>query len=422
MKIWLMQLAEFLPTDQGGERLLRMGILAQVLVNRGHEVLWWTSTFNHHHKEHRSNKDKYVDISRSYRIAMLRGSGYRRNISLSRMFDQFLVSRKFMKLSKKEEKPDIIIASFPSIDLSLAAAQYGTRNGVPVILDMRDMWPDIFTEFVPRPLKCIVNFFLTPMFNQAQKACAMATAICGITEPFVEWGLKIGRRKRTVLDKSFPMGCFVKHIATEQIREAEIFWDNNGVKVDKEKLTLCFIGSVNQQFDLDTVILAVRKSVANGQALRLVVCGKGEKLDYYKKLSSCDPNIIFTGWVNAAKLYVLMKRSSLGLDPLPDRFDYIVTINNKAIEYMSVGLPVISCPNKGLLQDVLKEYECGLSYEYRDIDGLVGILDRLSRDNGEVAKMSRNALELFKGKFDANKVYGAMGQYIEELAKQSKIK
>ena len=56
----------------------------------------------------------------------------------------------------------------------------------------------------------------------------------------------------------------------------------------------------------------------------------------------------FPGWVDAAKIFVLMRRSAVGLDPLPDRYDFLATINNKAIEYMSAGLPVISSPDRGV--------------------------------------------------------------------------
>ena len=43
MRIWLITVGEPLPTD-GAERLLRAGILADMLSAKGHDVVFWTST------------------------------------------------------------------------------------------------------------------------------------------------------------------------------------------------------------------------------------------------------------------------------------------------------------------------------------------------------------------------------------------
>jgi O-methyltransferase len=104
------------------------------------------------------------------------------------------------------------------------------------------------------------------------------------------------------------------------------------------------------------------------------------------------------------------------LDPLPDRYDFLATINNKAIEYLSAGLPVISCPQKGVLFDLLKENQCGLSYEHGDAVGLSCLLGQLDRDRKTVAQMSRNAALLFEERFVAEKVYEQMACSIENIA------
>ena len=51
LKVWLMRASELMPTIDGKDRLLRMGLLAEELTNRGHEVIWFSSTFNHFTKK-----------------------------------------------------------------------------------------------------------------------------------------------------------------------------------------------------------------------------------------------------------------------------------------------------------------------------------------------------------------------------------
>lgn len=416
MNIWLIQRAEPLPIDEGQQRLLRTGLLAESLLKRGHDVLWWTSTFHHNLKTYRSNKDSLVKVTDHYRLWMLHGGGYKKNLSLARLIDQHVLAKKFSALAVKEAKPEIIVCSLPSVELCLAAVEYGRREGVPVILDMRDMWPDIFVDVFPKFLRGLARFGLDPMFQAARKACGMATAISGITEPFVEWGLLRGERKRTIMDMSFPIGYKSSQPDAPSLDEAQKYWDTMGIGKDKKELVVSFSGTINWQFDLKTVILAVQKILHEGVPMKLVICGTGDRLAYYQKMASGNPNIIFTGYINASKLFVLMRRSTVGLDPLPDRYDFLSTINNKAIEYLSAGLPVISCPQKGVLYELLKERHCGLSYEHGDVDGLSRLLIQLNRDPDLVTPMAGNALVLFKERFSAEKVYGEMASYVEKIA------
>ena len=43
-------------------------------------------------------------------------------------------------------KPDIIVVSLPTIEFSYEACRYGEKNNVPVIVDVRDLWPDSFKQ------------------------------------------------------------------------------------------------------------------------------------------------------------------------------------------------------------------------------------------------------------------------------------
>ena len=146
-----------------------------------------------------------------------------------------------------------------------------------------------------------------------------------------------------------------------------------------------------------------------------MLCGKGDRLDHFKKMAADVRTVLFPGWVGAAEIHVLMRRASVGLDPLPDRYDFLATINNKAIEYMSAGLPVISSPNRGVLCDLLREKNCGLSYATGDAEGLAAALVRLMDDRPGLAEMSRNAARLFEQTFQAERVYAAMMDYLGEV-------
>ena len=197
MRIWLVTVGEPLPTDGSNERLLRTGILAGFLVRKGHEVLWWTSAFVHVRKTRRAVENTFVSLAGNYRIGMLRSCGYRRNISLARLSDHRGLARKFMELAPREPAPDVILCAMPTIELAREAVRYAKGRGIPIVLDIRDLWPDVILDIAPPWARWPARLFLSSLFRDLREACAGATAIIGITDPIVEWGVRnAGRSKK----------------------------------------------------------------------------------------------------------------------------------------------------------------------------------------------------------------------------------
>jgi glycosyltransferase involved in cell wall biosynthesis len=102
------------------------------------------------------------------------------------------------------------------------------------------------------------------------------------------------------------------------------------------------------------------------------------------------------------------------LAPYIDHPSFNLSLPNKLIEYLSGGLPVISSI-EGTLGRLLREEECGATYG--SAEELAAILRRLSQDQSELERLSKNASALYKARFVAENVYGKMADYLEEMAK-----
>jgi glycosyltransferase involved in cell wall biosynthesis len=331
------------------------------------------------------------------------------------MRDHRTIARKFARLAPTVPAPAIIVAALPTIELSLEAVRYGRQRDVPVVLDMRDMWPDIFAESVPFPLRPLARLALSPLFTQARAACAGATAITGITDAFVDWGVERGGRKRTDRDRAFPMGYCTNRSSAESLQAASAFWDSAGVAESTAEFRVCFVGTLERQFDMHAVIEAARLCCEPAAPVKFIICGTGSRLEELRSATTGLDNILFPGWVDAAQIHSLMRRCSVGLDPLPDRYDFLATINNKAIEYLSAGLPVVSCPDRGVLAQLLVEQDCGASYRTGDADGLARTLIKLAASPARVRELSANARKAFDRFFTAEMVYGEMAAYLGDI-------
>jgi glycosyltransferase involved in cell wall biosynthesis len=427
MRIWLLTIGEPVPLGAGvRDRLHRTGALARYLVSRGHEVVWWTSGFDHFRKQHLVGEDTFLTEPDGLRIRLLRGCGYQRNVSLERFRDHRQVAERFRVLSELERKPEILVSALPTVEMCLAAEEFGRRNSVPTVIDLRDMWPDILADVAPSILRPVARLAMAPLFLQARRACALATALTGITEAFVDWGLKRGRRRRSELDQAFPFTYNPERPAEEELRAADAFWDGHGIharhadqggnETGKDELVVCYFGNIGVQLDLGHVIEAARLLEARGKRVRFVLCGEGERLEEYRSAAQGLRSVVFPGWVNRAAIYSLMRRSSVGLDPLPERMDFLASINNKAIEYLSAGLPVVSSPERGVLFELLRTTGSGVSYASHNAESLAGCMDSLAEGSETLGanpgRMRANAQALFDREFRAEVMYPAMEAHL----------
>ena len=128
MRIWLITIDEPLPIDGSNDRLHRSGILTNLLVSKGHEIVWWTSTFDHARKKQRFNIDTSIEINDCFNIRLLRSVNYKKNMSINRIINHYMLARKFSKLARLESRPDIILCSSPPIELSVVATRYGKER------------------------------------------------------------------------------------------------------------------------------------------------------------------------------------------------------------------------------------------------------------------------------------------------------
>jgi glycosyltransferase involved in cell wall biosynthesis len=418
MKVWLIQRSEPTPHDNyGAERPLRMGILAQMLSKMGHRVLWWTSTFDHYKRCHRYETDKRLPVEAGYEIQYLHGCGYSKNISLSRIRDNALVARRFSDLAEKDpERPDVILASIPTAELGLEAVNYARKRNIPVLLDIRDLWPDVFFDLVPKAFWPAVRLFSAPMKRKLMNACAGADGIIGLTDAFVEWGVTHAGRFRTDSDRVFPMGYLADNIPAVRIEEGKRFWRKMGVSCDNSELIVVFFGALGKNNDLLPVIQAAKILEGSQIPVKVIICGVGESAAEIKRKARGLSNVLFPGWVNAEQIKALLELADIGIAPYIESVNYINNIPNKPGEYLSGGLAIALSLSKGALHDLLMRQECGFSY-YNRSERLAAELESLARSPSRLEILQANALTTFKESFDGIVVYTHLIKFLEQMAR-----
>lgn len=414
MEIWLIHIGELLPVD-GQTRLFRYGILADMLAERGHSVVRWAPTFVHAYKRQRAEKDSSVKVNDRYRIELLYAKGYRKNISFSRLWFNYQIARAFKRRIRDVKPPDIILSALPAPGMCRVAIEYAGCHNVPVVIDVRDLWPDIFLTVIPQGLRWLGRFVLWPAFNSNQRIFREADAVTAVSSGYLDWGLTYAGRKRSETDAVFPLASLEKPLSEDRIKSERQFLLDRGV--DPDRFICCFFGQFEASYDIETVIDAARLlDQSPGRKIQFVLCGDGRKMSSLRYRGTGLKNVIFPGWVSPATIKVLMEMSDAGLAAYVRNAPQ--GLPNKVFEYFCGGLPVLSSLH-GELESIISENYCGSVYEAGDVEGLASAILKLYYNPREKRKMGENARRLFEERFSAGRVYAAMIDYLERIVKKA---
>lgn len=355
-----------------------------------------------------------MDFAPKGRLWLLHGRGYKSHVSLARIQDHLEVACAFRKHAEISQPPEVIVAGYPTIELSAECVSYARKRNVPVALDIRDAWPDIFLEAVPNVIRPIAKMALRPYDRYAGRVLSGASALVSLTEPFLNWSLNKAQRRRHSFDAVIPMTYQIEynHLGATTTNTTLIEGD-----VDPcQHFIVCLFCTFGRQYDIGTIISAARLLEDRGVLdVRFVLCGLGEGLGQWRKLAQGVRSVIFPGWLNKTKINEVMLASSVGLAPYFPERNFIGNIPNKPIEYMSAGLPIVSCLD-GLLADIIRREEIGFNYKAGDPGSLVNAISDARADRGRLAHMGARAKGLFAQQFRPEIVMEQYHQFILRLA------
>jgi len=409
MNVWLFKLGEQTPLDEGDPKLSRTAMLAEEFHRAGHDVIWWMATYDHLSKTQRSTKDIVKEVRPGYQIRMLFTTGYRRNVSVQRIIDHWVFDRRLKDEIERLPKPDVIVAAYPTIGACKVLTRYAIANDVPIFIDVRDMWPDIFREYLPAVARRMYPLMFRKQIRGARFVFSNADGIIGITDEFIDWALGYTRRARCESDYVAPLAYNEAPLTPAGLNKGLEYWASQGIAHQDQ--VICFFGVLSKKIDLRAIASAMPSLSERFPRLKLVLCGNGDELEYVRSLFKGRENVLFPGWVEKAQILTLMHLSKLGLAPyVADRPDFLMSIPTKIIEYFAGSLPVLTSL-KGVSLRVITENRCGRYYHDPEsfIDAVSGFLD----SPAQLDDAGRRARELYEREYRGEVVYRGVREHVE---------
>ena len=412
MRVWLTQIGEPHPTD-GDVRLYRTGLLAEALADAGHEVRWWSSTFNHPRKIQRHTGDVSLPVRPGLRLEMLHAPGYRRNVGPARLAHHARIASKLARAFRHLAPPDVILASFPTPELVDAALTFGQDSGVPVVVDVRDLWPDTYLRAVPLAARNLGKQILARAYARNRRIFSSADSVVAISPEYLDWAQQQGRppdlRAR---DRVIYLGYRRDEPPADLDDTALDSLRRRGVNLDRQLAV--FVGTFGTSYDLPTVVEAGRILARSGRSdLQIVIAGDGEQAETLQRQARGLDTVVLPGWIDRRELFALTARAMVGIAPY--RADVTQGLPNKPFEYLAAGLPMLSSL-PGELEPILRDEEVGRQYPAGDADRLARLLGRLADDREGTAAMGARARSLFEARFSAAKVIPELVAHLESMS------
>lgn len=413
LDVWVIKAGEVLPLDDN-TRSMRTGMLAQALAARGHQVTYWASTFSHFGKKHLFPGQMELSIgSPEYTLALLHGPPYAKNVSFERLVNHWREARDFVDRARSKPRPDVIVCCLPTIDLCDAAIRFGQENDVPVLIDVRDKWPEIFILRVPRPLQPAFRVLLSPLYTKVERIFRKAAGISGVSHGFVDWAASLAGRSPAATDAVFPSAYNPPRINAESMKRADAFWAARGVGDFSKQKIVVYVGSLSRRASGE--LLRFARLFSNHDELcrdwRLIICGDGELAGELRKYESGGMDL--PGWLGHAEIHALLERASLGIIPYPNEPDLLAACPNKFAEYLSAGVPILSHLG-GEVARFLGEARCG--WVYRSDEEVLQAMAEITADPVSQAARRERARALYERQFQADSVYCAFARHVEQTA------
>jgi hypothetical protein len=250
VRIWFTEIGEPLPIEDN-VRLLRYGMLTKALSSQGHEVVWWASSFSHGPKKHLVHSDTDL-VSDGVRLKLIKGPGYHKSVSLQRVRHQKHFAKAFYQKARENPLPDIIISPIPTIETAEMAVRFSRECNIPILIDIRDEWPDEFVNLAPSSLRWLMKLLLHGLFQRMSFICRNAMGIIAMSDRQLQYGLSFAMRKPCAYDGVFPHGYTTQRIDEWKLAEASQWWKDRGV--DGSAFICCFFGTIGRFFYLEIVI------------------------------------------------------------------------------------------------------------------------------------------------------------------------
>lgn len=395
-----------LPTNN--LRLGRYHQIADQLVQNGFNVKIYISNISHRDKKKLDFKGTN-NIYSGIQYVVIESLKYKSHISISRIIYEKIFIRNVIKDLESNITPDLIILRDPAIFISKSILQYINLHKVKYIVDIIDLWPELFELILPDYLTKYSNLIFSYFYQKRNKLLIGASGFSAVSPDYLNIATIL---KPTVPAEVIYWGCDTK--VTREIidnQRGEILLELY-LKKEKNEFWVIYSGTLGNGYDIKTIFKAA-ESLRKNHNIKFLIAGSGpleEWIKYYIN-NSRPTNIFYLGLLPTNKLISLFKYCDIGLTTYIEKSTVSMPI--KAYDYFASGLPIINSLNRNLGR-LVTEKNLGYNYKAEDVNSLINAILDAYLNKDELFLKKKNTLDIGDS-FDQKKQYELFGQLVDNV-------
>ncbi len=314
-----------------------------------------------------------------------------------------------LRVALRLPKPDVVIATSPQIFCGYAGVWYKRLRRVPLIIEIRDIWPESMGAVgakIPKLAYWMLERIERTMYHSCNR---LVTVGEGYFERLAEKG--VPKEKMSIVMNGTDLATyFPRPKDVELLKE----WKLEG------KFVVSYIGTVGMACGLDVVLTAAQKpiSMPSMSAVVFVIVGDGAeraRLEHEAHERHLG-NVIFVGRQPKEKIPAWICSSDASLVHLKGSALFTTVMPSKIFESAGCQKPIIMGVD-GFAKELVMKAKAGVDMKPDDADSLVACVEQLVSDPALCQCLGKNAYE------NIAKVYNRGAQaasYLEILKRITK--
>ena len=374
MNVWIVN-HYAIPPSMGG--LVRHYYFSKYLQKNGHTVKIFTSSKIHNtdinmirdkslYKEEIVDGIEYTFVkSRDYK-----GNGLQRILNMVELPFQMW---KTMKLFFKKEKPDVIYTSSPDLFVAFFALVFGRKKKIPVVVEVRDLWPESIVEYKRMSRKNPIIQVLYQLEKWIYKKADRLIFTMPGGKDYIKdrgWEKKVDLRKVHHINNGVDLAEF------EYNKQNSCFSDEDLESNDKK---VVYVGSIRLANNLGQLMEAAKVLKKNGRSdIKFLIYGDGTEKEELERVATQENlNVIFKGKVGKKYIpYILSKADVNIINVKNTGLTKYGCSWNKLFEYIASERPILCNFPKNY--DLIRNNLLGVSEKFENAEEYAKAIIKLS--------------------------------------------
>jgi glycosyltransferase involved in cell wall biosynthesis len=300
----------------------------------------------------------------------------------------------------------IVLAVTPPLESACTAWLLSRLKGVPLVLDVEDLWPDslISMGFTNRWVIGWLRGLERFLYRHSDHILVVADQM---RKYLLDQGVPGSKISLIPLGANLPAAT-----DNRSAIRAQYGWRD-------DQVIAVYVGAHGPANALETLIRAAQLLV-DEPALQIVLFGDGsDKPRLQQLLQSLKlTNVRLADPVPPGEVPAILGAADIGIASLKDTPTFKTVRPNKIYEYMAAGLPIACCID-GEARQIVEEVGSGIFIRPEDDHGLAAQLRRLACDSEWRRSLGANGYRFCREEGDRRKLAATMGAVLEKVLERS---